>query len=168
MSTPANAATNQLSGYTYDQNGNQISTGYAYDAENRLVQAHAGAVQYGYDGQNKRIWQASFSNCGGDSCMSSDSISIFGIDGKLIGTYTAGANWNNTQTQIQLSFYSTTQRVYFGKKLVATLDWQGAQDGVVQGRPELVGQYYPFGEERNSPPLTNDQRKFASYTRDSA
>src|SRR5205807_3301170 len=168
ISTPANAATNQLSGYSYDLNGNQISTGYAYDAENRLVQANAGAVQYGYDGQNKRIWQATFSNCGGDSCMSSDSISLFGIDGKMIGSYTAGTNWNNTQTQIPLSFYSTTQRVYFGKKLVATLDYTGVQHGVVQDRLSSVGKYYPFGEERNSPPTANDQVKFATYTRDSA
>jgi RHS repeat-associated protein len=166
--TPANAATNRLSGYAYDQNGNQISTGYTYDAETRLVQANAGAVQYGYDGRNKRIWQATFSNCGGDSCMSSDSISLFGVGGKLIGTYTGSANWNNTQTQIPLSFYSSTQRVYFGKKLVATLDWQGNQNGVVQDRLESVGKYYPFGEERNSPPLANDQVKFATYTRDSA
>src|SRR5258707_4816057 len=147
INTPADAATNRLSGYSYDFNGNQISTGYAYDAENRLVQANAGAVHYGYDGQNKRIWQASFSNYGGDSCLSSDSISLFGIDGKLIGTYTAGANWNKTQTQIPLSFYSTTQRVYFGRKLVATLDYTGAQHGVVQDRLESVGKYYPFGEE---------------------
>jgi RHS repeat-associated protein len=132
------------------------------------VQANAGAVQYSYDSQNKRIWQATFSNCSGDSCLTSDSISLFGIDGKMIGTYTAGAAWNNTQNQIQLSFYSTTQRVYFGKKLVATLDWQGTQHGVVQDRLESVGKYYPFGEERNSPPLANDQVKFASYTRDSA
>src|SRR5258706_7658613 len=167
ISTPADAATNRMSGYTYDQNGNQISTGYAYDAENRVVQANAGAVRYGYDGSNKRIWQATFSNCAGDSCMSSDSISLFGIDGKMIGTYTAGANWNNTQTQIALSFYSTTQRVYFGPKLVATLDGSGVQHGVVQDRLSSVGKYYPFGEERNSPPLANDSVKFASYTRDS-
>jgi RHS repeat-associated protein len=168
INTPADTATNRLSGYTYDFNGNQISTGYAYDAENRLVQANAGAVQYAYDGQNKRIWQATFSNCSGDWCLSSDSISLFGIDGKQIGTYTAGAAWNNTQNQIALSFYSTTQRVYFGRKLVATLDWQGTQHGVVQDRLESVGKYYPFGEERNSPPLANDQVKFATYTRDSA
>jgi len=166
--TSARAATNQLSGYTYDLNGNQISTGYAYDAENRLVQVNAGAVKYAYDGQNKRIWQATFSNCGGDSCMSSELISIFGIDGKLVGSFTAGAAWNNTQTQIPLSFYSATQRIYFGKKLVATLDWQGNQNGVVQDRLESVGKYYPFGEERNSPPLANDQVKFSTYTRDSA
>jgi RHS repeat-associated protein len=86
----------------------------------------------------------------------------------LIGTYTAGANWNNTQTQIALSFYSSTQRVYFGKKLVATLDWQGNRVGVAQDRLESVGKYYAFGEERNSPTLANDTVKFASYTRDSA
>jgi RHS repeat-associated protein len=168
ISTPADATTNRLSGYTYDLNGNQISTGYAYDAENRLVQANAGAVQYAYDGQNKRIWQATFSNCGTDSCMSSDSISLFGAGGKLIGTYTGSANWNNTQTQIPLSFTVNTERVYFKRKLVATLDSSGSQYGVVQDRLESVGKYYPFGEERNLPPLANDYVKFASYTRDSA
>src|SRR5207253_9773048 len=84
ISTPANLTTNQLSGYTYDPNGNQISTGYAYDAENRIVQANAGAVRYGYDGQNKRIWQASLSNSSGDWLLTSDLISVFGIDGKMI------------------------------------------------------------------------------------
>ena len=68
------------------------------------MQANAGAVQYGYDGQNKRIWQASFINCSGDSWLNSDSISLFGIDGKMIGNYLPSANWNNTQTQFTLSF----------------------------------------------------------------
>ena len=57
ISTPVNAATNQLSGYTYDANGNLISTGYAYDAENRISSVNAGAVEYFYDAQNKRIWE---------------------------------------------------------------------------------------------------------------
>ena len=57
ISTPVNAATNQLSGYAYDANGNQISTGYGYDPENRIVSVNAGAVQYMYDAQNKRVWQ---------------------------------------------------------------------------------------------------------------
>src|SRR5260370_2865615 len=103
INTRADAATNRLSGYSYDFNGNQISTGYAYDAENRLVQANAGAVHYAYDGQNKRIWQATFSNCSGDSCLSGASVSLFAIDGKLIGTYATFANCNKTQTPIPLS-----------------------------------------------------------------
>jgi len=168
ITTPANAA-NQLSGnYAYDANGNLISTGYAYDAENRMSQSNAGATHYAYDGQNKRIWQASFINCSGDSCLNSDSISLFGIDGRMIGTYLPSATWNNTQTQLTLSFSTNTQRVYFGSKLVATLDWQGNRVGVVQDRLGSVGKYYPFGEERNSPQLPNDQVKFATYTRDLA
>jgi RHS repeat-associated protein len=168
ISTPANLTTNQLSGYTYDPNGNQISTGYAYDAENRIVQANAGAVRYGYDGQNKRIWHANFSNSTGDWLLTSDSISVFGIDGKMIGTYSPQPSWNNTQTQISIPFYPGTERVYFGRKLVAKMGGSGYLVSVAQDRLESVGKYYPFGEERNSPPLTNDNVKFASYTRDSA
>jgi RHS repeat-associated protein len=167
ISTPANLATNQLSGYTYDPNGNQISTGYAYDAENRMVQANAGAIQYGYDAQNKRIWQASFSNCSGDWCLSSDSVSLFGIDGKLIATYSPQPGWNNTQTQIPIPFYVAAERVYFGRKLVATLGGSGYLQSVVQNRLESAGQYYPFGEQRTAPPPTA-YTSFATYTRDSA
>jgi RHS repeat-associated protein len=122
-------------------------------------------VHYAYDGQNKRIWQATFSNQSGNWVFAGDSISLFGIDGKLIGTYTAGAAWNQTQTQLPLSFYTQTQRAYFGKKLVASGQ---TLLPAIQDRLESVGRYYPFGEERNSPPTSNDQVKFASYTRDSA
>ena len=38
ISTPTNATTNQLSGYTYDANGNLISTGYAYDPRTASAQ----------------------------------------------------------------------------------------------------------------------------------
>jgi YD repeat-containing protein len=163
ISTPADPITNRLTGYTYDANGNQISTGYAYDPENRLVQANAGTTHY--DGQNKRIWQATFSNQSGDWVFSGDSISLFGVDGKLIGTYTAGAAWNQTQTQIPMLFYVQTQRAYFGKRLVALGQTFGP---AVQDRLGSVGKYYPFGEDRNSTYIPNDQVKFATYTRDSA
>ena len=42
ISTPTNASTNQLSGYSYDANGNLISTGYTYDVENRMSYAASG------------------------------------------------------------------------------------------------------------------------------
>jgi RHS repeat-associated protein len=167
ISTPANLANNQLSGYTYDPNGNQISTGYAYDAENRMVQANAGAIQYGYDAQNKRIWQASFSNCSGNWCLSSDLVSLFGIDGKLIATYSPQPGWNNTQTQIPIPFYVATERVYFGRKLVATLGGSGYLQSLAQNRLESAGQYYLFGEQRTAPP-PGAYASFATYTRDSA
>ena len=47
-----NTAANQLSGYGYDANGNQISSGYTYDPENRIEFADNGSVQDFYDGQN--------------------------------------------------------------------------------------------------------------------
>ena len=165
MSTPVDPATNRLSmaGVNYDANGNMTSNGYyGYDAENRLTQINGGQTQYGYDAQNKRIWQGSFALSNGDWYLTSDTVSLFGIDGKLIGTYTP------QQSQTTLSFTVVTQRVYFGSKLIGTVDSGGNLSSVVQDRLGSRGKYYPYGEERNSPQLANDQVKFATYTRDSA
>jgi RHS repeat-associated protein len=57
---------------------------------------------------------------------------------------------------------STSVSVYFGGKRVAV---GGA--AFVPDRLGSKGKYYPYGEERNSPLLANDQVKFATYTRDS-
>src|SRR5260370_19079957 len=114
MSTPVDPATNRLSmaGVNYDANGNMTSNGYyGYDAENRLTQINGGQTQYGYDAQNKRIWQGSFALSNGDWYLTSDTVSLFGIDGKLIGTYTP------QQSQTTLSFTVVTQRDSFGSKL---------------------------------------------------
>src|SRR5260370_4044315 len=62
INTPADAATNRLSGYSYDFNGNQISTGYAYDTEKHLVQANPGSVHHGYTCQNNLSRPASLIN----------------------------------------------------------------------------------------------------------
>jgi RHS repeat-associated protein len=155
--TPADPATNRLTGASYDANGNMLSFGNAYDVENRLSQANSGAAQYLYDGRNKRIWQGAFTNCSGDWCLSSDQVSMFGIDGKLIGTYTPSGTTS-------LTFGSTAQRVYFAGKLIR----QGftGSTNVVQDRLGSVGKYYPYGEDRTGAP--NDQVKFATYTRDTA
>jgi RHS repeat-associated protein len=160
ISTPADPATNRLSGYGYDANGNQLSVGYHYDAENRLVQANmqGGTMQYGYDGQNKRIWQGTFTNANDPQYLSSDKVSVFGVDGKLIGSYTTMVSWTNSTTQLPITFPVSATRVYFAGKLL----------GRGQDRLGSIGKYYPYGEERNSPPLSNDQVKFATYTRDSA
>ncbi|HLG96095.1 MAG TPA: hypothetical protein VKX49_07270, partial [Bryobacteraceae bacterium] len=83
INTPVNAATNQLSGYAYDANGNQISTGYGYDAENRIVSANAGGTQYFYDAQNKRVWQGNFTS----GYLAGETVTMFGADGKMIATY---------------------------------------------------------------------------------
>jgi len=87
---------------------------------------------------------------------------MFGADGKLAVSYTPTPNWTNSTSQATITFTGST-RVYFAGKLIK----QGGSN-VAQDRLGSVGKYYPYGEERNSPPLANDQVKFASYTRDSA
>ena len=63
----------------------------------------------------------------------------------------------------------TQERSYFGGKLVGQLTGQaGSMQAAVQDRLGSVGKYYPYGEERNTPQLTNDQVKFATFTRDFA
>jgi len=164
ISIPADPATNRLSGYGYDANGNLLSTGNLYDVENRLRQANmpGGTIQYAYDGQNKRIWQGQFTNSNDPQMLMQETVAMFGADGKLAGNYTPQPAWNNTQNQVAITFTGST-RVYFAGKLIK----QGGSN-VVQDRLGSVGKYYPYGEERNSPPLGNDQVKFATYTRDSA
>src|SRR5690348_13966452 len=148
----------------YDANGNLLSTGNLYDVEHRLRQANmpGGTIQYLYDGQNKRIWQGQFTNSNDPQMLMQETVAMFGADGKLAATYTPQPAWNNTQNQVPITFTGST-RVYFAGKLIK----QNGQNAV-QDRLGSVGKYYPYGGERNSPPLANDQVKFANYTRDSA
>jgi len=172
ISTPVNAATNQLSGYTYDNNGNLISTGYTYDAENRIEFANAGGVQYFYDGQNKRIWQTTCtSGCtpGPSWTLATEQFNMFGADGKQLASYGAAVTWTNSQTQLTLTFGAVTERAYFGGKLVAQTCTGGCGYLVAAGQDRLgsVGKYYPYGEDRSGQ-LGTDTVRFATYTRDSA
>ena len=171
-----NASTNQLSGYTYDANGNLISTGYTYDVENRLSFANGGGAQYFYDAQNKRVWQASCTTSGycnpGSSWvlnLNQDTVNLFGADGKQLASYQAIGAWNPSGgTNVAMGFTYTNTRVYFGGRLVGQQVGTNGYLAVIQDRLGSLGKYYPYGEERNSPQLPNDQVKFATYTRDSA
>ncbi len=171
MTTAVNASTNRLSGYTYDANGNQLSNSAAYDAENRIVQANSGLIMYGYDAQNKRIWQGTCTlgiNCG-QGVINVDTVTMFGADGRQAGTFAPQVTWTNNSQQVAITFTVVSRRAYFGGKLVGQYNpGLGANTlPAVQDRLGSVGKYYPYGEERNSPPLINDQVKFATYTRDS-
>ena len=169
ISTPTNATTNQLSGYTYDANGNLISTGYAYDPENRISSVNAGALEYFYDAQNKRIWEAACnpSACSGSNwLLQSQTINLFGANGKQLASYSLGDTVVNNQ--LTVTFGVVAVRSYFGGRLVGQQLGANIYEPVIQDRLGSVGKYYPYGEERNSPQLPNDQVKFATYTRDSA
>ena len=173
ISTPTSATTNRLSGYTYDANGNLISTGYTYDVENRISFANAGGVQYFYDARNKRVWQATClpGSCtpGGTWILNTATVNLFGADGKQLASYGPQPAWNNNTTnQVVIKFSPSAVRSYFGGKLVGQQLGTNIYEPVIQDRLGSVGKYYPYGEERNSPQLPNDQVKFATYTRDSA
>jgi len=117
ISIPADPATNRLTGYSYDANGNLLSTGNLYDAENRLRQANmpGGTIQYLYDGQNKRIWQGQFTNSNDPQMLMQETVAMFGADGKLAGNYTPQPAWNNSPSQATITFTGST-RVYFAGK----------------------------------------------------
>jgi RHS repeat-associated protein len=151
------AATNRLSGYSYDNNGNLLTVGYQYDAENRLA-SNGGGAQYFYDARNKRIWQAqsTWDNVNQTWNFLSETFYFYGTSGQMLGSYQAQINYTNS-VPTSLSFSQSSTRVYFGRKLIAAQDRLGS-----------TGKYFPYGEERNNPPLANDQVKFATYTRDAA
>ncbi len=170
MNTPADPNTNRLVGYSYDANGNQLSSSAVYDAENRIVQANSGLIMYGYDAQNKRIWQGTCTlgfNCA-QGVINVDTVTMFGADGRQAGTFAPQVTWTNNQTQVAITFTVVSRRAYFGGKLVGQYNpGLGANTlPAVQDRLGSVGKYYPYGEERGGNP-PNDQVKFATYTRDS-
>ena len=167
MSTPADPATNRLTGYTYDANGNLNINSNMYDPENRVSFANAGGVQYSYDAQNKRFWQATctgYGNCYPNNgwVLSTESIMMFGADGKQIGTYSVSQGYTGT-----LQFTAANARVYFGGRLVAQPGNLHVMQAAVQDRLGSVGKYYPYGEDRSGQP-GDDTVRFATYTRDSA
>ena len=88
------------------------------------------------------------------------------MPGKQLGSYSVSQNYTGS-----VGFAVWTKRTYFGGKLIGEMmagQMSGLMQPVVQDRLGSVGRYYPYGEERNTPPLANDQVKFATYTRDSA
>ncbi len=106
---------------------------------------------------------------GGTWILNSATVNLFGADGKQLASYGPIPAWNNmTTNQVAITFGPVAVRSYFGGKLVGQQLGTNIYEPVIQDRLGSVGKYYPYGEERNSPQLPNDQVKFATYTRDSA
>src|SRR5271156_2900254 len=157
LSQSVNAATNQIVGVTYDANGNQLSGGYGYDAENRLLTA--AGIQYGYDSRNKRVWSGATS---GSSVT--QTVYFYGVGGQRLGIYSFTTP-PSAGGAPQLSDGAKSLGVYFGGKRVGTVV-SGVAGSFTQDRLGSNGSYYPYGEARGTVP--QDDVGYATYTNDSA
>ena len=172
--SPVNAATNQLTGYSYDANGNLITTGYGWDPENRMSYATMGGTQYAYDSANKRVWTGNYT-CPGGFCgpgygwqFQSETVFFYGIEGQRLAAYTPQVKYVNGTPQ-SIYYLLGEERVYFGSKYIGNANTSLMSGGtsVAQDRLGSAGKYFPYGEERPGQSLPNDAVKFATYTRDS-
>ncbi len=121
------ANTNQLSGTSYDQAGNQTQVNgntQAYDAENRQVSVtFAGASEfYVYDGDGKRVEKAGASGA---------TVFVYDAMGRMAAEYSTAANGSPCSTCYLSADHLGTTRL------------------VVDGSGNVVGRhdYLPFGEE---------------------
>jgi RHS repeat-associated protein len=168
LSQAANPANNRILGYSYDANGNQLGApGFygspTYDVENRMVAAPG--AQYAYDSHNKRVWTATVD---GSNNLTGQTVNFYGVNGQKIGSYSLAVSYGVGQL-LEFSDPPANLAIYFGGKRVATT--QGGtttsywQDRLGSNR-NSGSRYYPWGEDRSTP--SNDQVRFATYTRDSA
>src|SRR5271165_6872857 len=180
LSVTVNAATNQISGYGYDSNGNTTympgsSPLYmGYDVENRMTSATEYSIPqelYAYDPGNRRAWKGAVNSSG---VITAEEMYFYDPSGKKLGTYVA-------QFGSPGQWIATDLQVHFGKRRVAhwagstintqvilvntTLDRVGSVRNA--GSQSSASAFYPYGEDKGMV-APNDQTKFATYTRDSA
>jgi len=135
---PGCATTNQIQGVfglNYDNNGNELYGGVAYDAENRILTAPG--VEYAYDSRNKRVWKGTFSG----STLTAQEAYFCGVDGQKLGTYSLTLNGT------QLTATTTQTAVFFGGKRVAV---NGAAFVPDRLGSNTAGKYFPYGEDRGA------------------
>jgi RHS repeat-associated protein len=171
----------------YDANGNPLygtidpATGnlvqYSYDVENRIVSAYENGgpstgYGYGYDPQGKRILTQTSGlgtpSNGSPNAVTFDTFTFYGITGQRLSTFgVIASQWAN-------SGYCNGARycavggpgswLYFGGRLISNFingvmtDRLGSVRGLIS--------YYPWGEEKTSPPTQDGQVKFGTYFRD--
>jgi RHS repeat-associated protein len=161
LSVLADPATNRIVGASYDANGNLLGGGYSYDVENRLVSA--GAEQYAYDGNNRRVWKRR--QVGEEEYRLE--VFFYGLGGERLGTYEMVRNGAT------LTFTTVADNLYFGGRLIRSGREVVAVDrlGSVRWRRNLdTGaaaqfDYWPYGQEKPSA-TAQEREKFGTYYRD--
>ncbi len=162
LSITVNAATNQITGYGYDSNGNTTyvpgsSPLYmGYDVENRMTWATQSSTPqelYAYDSANRRVWKGTVNNSG---AITAQEMYFYVGRGKRLGTYVATIQPSSGYT----SYWPVTDvQVHFRARRVAhwaeangstqvtlvstTLDRVGSVRNAFAG---AVGSaFYPYG-----------------------
>ena len=151
LSVTVNPANNQIqgvSGLSYDANGNTVSSGITYDAENRMIAGGA----YAYDAKNKRIWITG-GQVDGLGNATAYTVNVYEAGGQKLGAYQIAPYTQNGIGVLNVTLSSSDQ--YFGGRRLAVMDQLGS-----------AGTYYPWGEDKGS---TNPQNtwSYATYWRDS-
>jgi hypothetical protein len=155
-------------GASYDANGNLEATSgasYTYDAENRMIGVSAlgnGSATYGYDSQNKRIWNWSGSTDQYGKNASGYSVYYHGVKGERLRVYNFIVGYYAGGKSPVLENSTTSNEIYFGARRFAPLDRLGSARSVNGG----LASYYPFGEDKSTNP-TGDAWRFGTYWRDS-
>jgi RHS repeat-associated protein len=154
LSVAVDPATNRIVGPSYDANGN-VTGGYVWDAENRLIGVPSSATAYGYDAQNKRffIWDGTtVDGYGGNT--NGYTANVYTPGGQKLGAYQINVVYTGSTYAMGVTLLKSD--AYFGGRRVQKED-----------RLSSVGTYYPYGEEKGSSNSANDNWKFGTYWRDS-
>jgi hypothetical protein len=133
--------TNHMGGE--DANGNSGSA--TWDMENRMIAN--GTARAAYDAQNKRIWTCTATGVGWWMPCSSETYFFYGPNGKLLAQFTPVYTLAYRDQYYQnhpatFAFQnSTNTRAYFGGRMLGAEDRLGSR-----------GKYFPYGDDRTSPP----------------
>ncbi len=152
-----NAATNRLSGASYDANGNMTSGAggtVGYDEANRMVSfapVSGGTEYYAYAPDNKRIYRLKADGV-------TEELSLYGARGEKLGVYSVtGATTGILGVNMQKGY------LYFAGRLI----WEGSgavfEDRLGTNRASWA-RFRPYGDEITS--SANDREKFGTYNRD--
>ena len=162
---------NQMFGFNYDANGNQLTAPggatLGYDADNRMTSYNSSSVAdyYEYHPSGWRVGKAPYNAAG--------TLYLHGPGGQFLCSYTSTSGGTYTEP------------IYFAGRLLYTMtagadasgNWAGVDTiqtdrlGSVRGvnGGSTTRNYYPFGEEIGGPVQGDaSQYKFASTYRDSA
>ena len=126
LSVYVNRANNRVGIYSYDGNGNQLTTEWqdlSYDYENRMVSASNRDLTgqaYGYDPDNRRVYSGNWTFDVGTMkySYSGEMVYFWGVTGQRMGAYWLALNAGTPPYAPSVVLTPGGERLYFGGKLL--------------------------------------------------